>query len=313
MSWILVTISAYFLGAFAVLLDKFLLGSKRIASSQTYAFYVGLFGIGALVLAPLGFFYASMRLSVPASGQIALSLISGIIYMGAIALLYEAIKKAQASRVTPVVFSVVPLATYLISFFLKSETLSSIQLGGAALLVVGGLLISFDLPLKLGKQKFFAGFDSASFSGLFFAVAYILFKFVYAQQLFFNGFIWTRLGMFVGALGLLLVPKWRKAIFESLLKVKKPAKENVHTGGIFITNKIMGGSSSIMLNYALSLGSATLVNSMISLQYVFVLGLIAVVAKKYPQIFGEKLFFWDWAQKIAAILIIAGGMVLISV
>lgn len=341
MSWILITASAYFLGAFAVLMDKFLLGSKRIASPQTYAFYVGLFGIGALIFAPLGFFYASMRLYIPSSSQIALSLVSGFFYMVAIAMLYEAIKKAEASRVTPVVFSVVPLATYLISLFLKNEQLSMLQLGGVLLLIIGGLLISFDLPLKIGphtfrvikkvvkfefvnsiicsaegvgvnKKKFFAGFYVACLAGLFFAIAYILFKFVYAQQAFFNGFIWTRFGMFVGALGLLLVPAWRKAIFKSLSKAKKPAKENVHTGGIFIANKIMGGTSSIMLNFALSLGSVTLINSMVSLQYVFVLGLLAAVSKKFPQIFEEKLLFWDWMQKIGAIVVIAIGMVFVS-
>jgi drug/metabolite transporter (DMT)-like permease len=292
-------------------MDKFLLGSKRIASPQTYAFYVGLFGIGALVLAPLGFFFTSMRLYVPSVFQIELSLVSGFFYMVAIAFLYNAIKKAEASRVTPVVFSVVPLATYFISIFLKNEQLSLIQLGGGLLLIIGGLLISFDLPLRLGKKKFFAGFYIACLSGIFFAIAYTIFTLVYAEQLFFNGFIWTRFGMFIGALGLLLVPKWRKAIFKSIARVKKPAKENLHTGGLFIANKITGGASSIMLNFALSLGSVTLINSMVSLQYVFVLLLVAIVAKHHPEVFDEKLLFWDWMQKFGAILIIAIGMVLI--
>lgn len=308
MSWIIVAASAYFLGAFAVLADKFLLGSKRIATPQTYAFYVGLFGIGAVVLAPLGFFFVSMRLYVPSGNQIMLSLVAGFFYMVAMTLFFVAIKKAEASRVTPVVFSVVPLVTYFISLLLKSEQLNAMQLSGVMLLIVGGLLISFDLPLKIGKKKFFIGFYLACLSGFFFALAYILFKIIYNEQLFFNGFIWTRGGMFIGALGLLLVPHWRKAIFSSLAKMKKPAKENVHTGGIFISNKLMGGTSSIMLNYAISLGSATLVNSMISLQYVFVLGLLALVSRKYPEVFEEKLLFWDWMQKFGAIAIIAIGM-----
>lgn len=312
MNWIAITISAYLFGALAVLADKFLLGSKRIACSQTYAFYVGLFGIGALIFAPLGFFFPQLRLSVPGGNQIMLSLISGFFYMVAIAFLYEAIKRAEASRVTPVVFSVVPIATFIISMFLNLEKLNSTQFVGMAFLVFGGLLISFDLPLRLGKKKFFAGFYLACCSGLFFAIAYVMFKFVYNEQLFFNGFIWTRFGMFVGALSLLLVPKWRKAIFGSLSHAKKPKKQHLHTGGIFIGNKIMGGASSIMLNYAISVGSATLVNSMVSLQYVFVLALLAIFSRKYPKIFEEKLLFWDWMQKFGAILIIALGMVLIS-
>lgn len=313
MSWISITISAYLFGAIAVLLDKFLLGSKRISSAQTYAFYVGVFGMGALLFAPLGIFYPSMRLSIPSGDQIMLSMISGIFYMAGIATLYAAIKRAEASRVTPVVFSVVPMATYAIALLLKNEHLTRMQILGVVALIFGGLLISFDLPIRLGKKKFFSGFYLSCASGVFFALAYVLFKFVYAPpQLFFNGFVWTRAGAFLGALALLLVPVWRTAIMKSLANSKKPTKKHVHTGGIFVTNKVIGGTSSIMVNYALSLGSVTLINAMVSMQYVFVLLLVALAARKFPEIYEEKLYFWDWIQKIAAIVIIAVGMVLIS-
>jgi len=312
MTWISVTVSAYLLGAVAVLLDKFLLGSKRIASAQTYAFYIGIFGMGTLLLAPLGFLYPSMRLSVPSINQIWLSMVSGILYMAGIATLYAAIKRAEAGRVTPVVFSVVPIATYIIALVLKSEHLSGAQVCGVGLLIIGGLLISFDLPLTLGKKKFFSGFYLSCLSGVFFAVAYVLFKFVYAEQHFFNGFVWTRAGAFVGALGLLLVPAWRKAITKSLANSKRPTRKHVHTGGIFVANKIIGGSSSIMINYALSIGSVTLVNAMVSLQYVFLLGMLWLVSKKYHHIFQEKLLFWDWAQKVTAIVIIGIGVYFVS-
>jgi hypothetical protein len=43
-----------------------------------------------------------------------------------------------------------------------------------------------------------------------------------------------------------------------------------------------------------------------------VLILVAIAARKRPEVFAEKLLFWDWAQKIGAIAIIAIGMVLIS-
>lgn len=305
MQWILVTVGAYFLGAVAVLLDKFLLGSKRISSPQVYTFFVGVFGLGALLFLPFGF-------SIPSGNQIALSLFSGALFVVGIGLLYDAISKAEASRVTPVVFSVVPLASYLFSLAVGSEMLSAMQALGVCFLVFGGLLISFDLPLKLGKKKFFLGFEVAFFSGIFLAAAYVLFKFVYLEQSFLSGFIWTRLGAFLATLFLLVVPKWRRAIFASFTQVKKSPKKSASTGGIFIGNKIIGGTSSIMLNYAISLGSVTLTNALVSLQYVFVLVLAAILVKRYPVIFSEKLEFWDWVQKAGAIIIIAIGMFLIS-
>lgn len=305
MTWIIVAISAYFLGAFAVLTDKFLLGSKRISSPQVYTFYVGVFGLGAFLFAPFGFV-------VPSSWQLLISLISGAIYIGGIFALNVSINKAEASRVTPVVFSVVPIATYLISFVVSSEKLTLGQLGGVALLIFGGLLISFDLPLKLNKRKFFLGFYTSCLAGFLLAVSYVMFKFVYAEQSFLNGFMWTRVGGFIAALLLLVIPLWRRQIFKSFAHAKNPSKKNVGTGGIFLVNKIMGGTSSILLNKAFQLGSVTLVNSMVSLQYVFVLLLVAIVAKKHPKVFAEKLKFWDWAQKIGAIIIIAVGMFFVS-
>jgi drug/metabolite transporter (DMT)-like permease len=305
MSWIFVAVSAYFLGAFAVLMDKFLLGSKRISSPQIYTFYVGIFGLGAFLFAPFGF-------SVPSIWQIIISIVSGAIYIGGIFAINLSINKAEASRVTPVVFSVVPIASYFISAFLDNEKLTTLQIGGVLLLVIGGLLISFDLPLKMTKRKFFVGFYTSCLAGVLLAISYVMFKMVYAEQTFLNGFMWTRVGGFVAALLLLVIPAWRKSIFKSFTHAKKPTSENVGTGGLFVVNKIVGGTSSILLNKAFQLGSVTLVNSMVSLQYVFVLILVAIAAKRSPKVFAEKLLFWDWAQKIGAITIIAVGMFFVS-
>jgi drug/metabolite transporter (DMT)-like permease len=261
--------------------------------------------------------------------------------MAGIFFLNLSISKAEASRVTPVVFSVVPIASYFISFVVDGEGLSSLQLAGVFLLIFGGLLISFDLPLKVhprtfklfkkilrfsflenillspesagvNKKRFFTGFYSSCIAGILLAISYVMFKQVYLEQSFFNGFMWTRIGGFLFVIFLLLVPSWRKSIFRSFSHAKKPSRRHFSTSGFFIVNKVMGGLSSILLNKAFQLGSVTLVNSMVSLQYVFVLILVAIAAKKRPQIFEEKLLFWDWTQKIMAIVIIAIGMFFVS-
>ena len=77
-------------------------------------------------------------------------------------------------------------------------------------------------------------------------------------------------------------------------------------------NKIIAGLSALLLNYAITLGSVTLINALVSIQYVFVLILAWVVSQKYHQIFEEKLLFWDWMQKLAAIGVIAVGIFLIK-
>ncbi len=301
MLWIVLTISAYLFGALANILDKFLLGSKRFSSAPVYAFYVGFFSLWAIFFAPFG-------LQVPNFSGLALCFGSGIVFLLGILLLYFAIGKAQASRVVPVVGAVLPLATFLISLSMQSEKLNLLQLFGILFLILGGLLISFDLPLKLGKKKFFSGFYFAIGAGILLAIAYVAFKNLSQSENFVTWYVWTRIGGFLGALSLLLVPAWRKDILKSFHAHRKNKKQAVSTGVIFVGNKIVGGLSALFLNYAITLGSVTLTNALVSVQYVFVLILAWLVSKKYHQIFEEKLFFWDWVQKIIAIGVIAVGI-----
>lgn len=311
MTWILLTISAYFLGAVTVILDKYLLGSEKISSPPVYAFYVGLLGLGVLIFWPLAFFFPAFILEIPSKYQIAISFLSGIFFLAGITALYFAIKKSQASKVTPVTFSVVPIVTLLAAYVLGVEKFSALKIFGIALLIFGGLFISFDLPLKLNKKKFFNGFYLSIVAGIFMGFSTFLLKLVYEQQNFFNGYVWTRLGAFIGILILFAVPSWRRKISHSFHHSRKK-KESLHTGFLFVLNKIIGGSSTALINLAIGLGSVTLISSLISLQYVFVL-LIAILAGRHlPHIFEERLFFWDWAQKVAAIFIIGAGMFLIS-
>ena len=312
MQWIIFATSAYFFGALTVIFDKYLLGSQRISSPPVYAFYVALSGMAVLIFWPLSFFSPFFALNFPTLSQFLLSIFSGIFFLFGITALYFAFKKAEASKVAPVAFSSIPLVTFCLSLFFKNEKFSSTVLVGLAAIILGGLLISFDLPLKKGKKKFFVGFELALLSGFLQAISLLTLKLVYLQQNFYNGYVWTRFGAFVGVGLLLLIPAWRKGIVRSMTQAKKAKKKNLQTGFLFVLNKIFGGSSSALINMAIKFGSVTLVSAMISLQYVFVLILAVLASTKIPHIFEERLKFWDWMQKLAAILIIGVGMFLIS-
>lgn len=305
MTWVIVASLGYFLGAVANILDKFLLSSNKISSPAVYAFYVNLLGLGALVLLPFGFY-------IPSLYQIAISTVSGLLFSLGILALYFAIKHSQAGRVIPVVGAITPIGTYVFSYFLFGEVLTAHQAVGCILLIFGGLLISFDLPLKINKRKFFAGFYQSILAGILLALAYAIFKLVYAEQSFLNGFMWTRVGAFCSMGVLFAIPSWRKAILGSFKHIKRRKRENYHTGTIFVSNKLIGGTSSILFNYAIALGSVTLVNSLTSIQYVFVILLAFLASKKYPEIFQENLSWSDWGQRFAAMIFVAIGFILIS-
>lgn len=303
MNYIIIALVGYFFLALAQVLDKFLL-SDRIPKPAVYAFYVAMLSLASLLLAPFGFYLQDYWL-------LAASLVSGALYIYAILFLYRAIKLNEVSRVASLVGSFIVLASLLADTIWAGAPMTVADFGGIFFLLIGGFLISFDLPIK--SRRVFRGFGDTLISGLLFAIAYVIFKYVYQNDIFINGFIWTRMGLVAGGLSLLFVSAWRQEIRASFGGMKKNKKRNLTTGMIFVGNKILGGSHSILIQYAIYLGSVAVVNALNSVHFVFVLALASLGSLKYPQLFGEKLFFWDWTQKIAAIILIGMGIVLVSI
>lgn len=304
MQWIIIAILAYFFLALSQVLDKFLL-SERIPRPAVYAFYVGLLSLFTLFYAPFGLHLLEMRVA-------ALSLISGVTFIYGILFLYYGVKASEVSRIIPLTGAILTIATFLLAVIFLQEEFSVRKIFGLVLLLSGGLLISFDLPIK--SKKIFAGFQDCVIAGIFLAFAYIMFDLVYADNInFISGFVWTRLGIFAGSLSLLLMPKFRQEIINSFRNFGQNKKRNLGSTALFVANKLLGGSHAIIIGYAIKLGSVTTINALGSIQYVFVLALSAGLALKYPKLFREKLFFWDWAQKIGAVTLIGLGVVLISV
>ena len=307
MDYIVIAVIAYLLVALEVILDKFLLTSNRVSHPSIYAFYVGLMSLFALFLIPFGFHLISFK-------QIILNIIPGIIFLYGILALFFAINKSEASRVMPVVGAVIPIVTFLMSIFFLSERLRDIQIIGVIALIIGGLLISFELPLKLkNKKKFFVGFEYSIIAGALLAIAFTWFKHFFEHDNFSNVFIWTRMGLFLGAASLLLVKPWRAKILNSFGGFKNPQKEHYKTGSLFVVNKALGGVGSIMTNYAISLGSVTIVNALVSTEYVFILIFGIALSAKFPKIFQEKENALAIVQKVVSIFIIALGLILISI
>ena len=301
MNWILIALAAYFLLALSYVIDKFIL-SERVPEPSVFAFYVAVLSFATIFLVPFGFYWQGIGITFEAA-------VSGAFYIYAVLFLYKAVKVNEISRVSPLVFAVTALATVFISVVFLGEKLTFLNFSGILFLIAGGLLISFDLPIK--SKKIFNGFYNSLLAGILFAFAYAIAKHVYGGSAFINGYIMTRAGIFLGGLGLLLIPEYKKQIFSSIQNIKKDKKNNMATASIIIGSKALGGGFAILLNYAIFLGNVSVVNAIASVQFVFILIFSGLASLKFPKLFGEKLFFWDWSQKIAAIFIIALGIFLI--
>jgi hypothetical protein len=73
MSWILISIFAYFLLAFESVANKFLISGK-VKSWRLYLFYIGLLSASSLVLAPFGLQWPGIRIFL-------LSVFAGVVFL----------------------------------------------------------------------------------------------------------------------------------------------------------------------------------------------------------------------------------------
>lgn len=302
MSWILIAISAYFILAVVFLIDKYLLAGP-VPNPKVYTFYIGILGILILFLAPfVGF-------SVPQPSQIILSLLAGAIFTYGLFWFYKALRDFETSRVVPAIGGILPLFTLGLVYIFSAgeETLGYFEFFAFILLILGSILITYERSKKIS----FKSLQISAIAAFFLALSFVLTKYVYLAQPFWSGFIWIRIGGFLTAIFFfLLFKEIREEIFKKKVSFKKK------TIGIFLSNQAMGAGASILQNWAIFLAPlvyVAIVNALAGTQYVFLLIFTIFLSLKFPQILKEEISKKILFQKIIAILLIGGGLVLLAV
>jgi drug/metabolite transporter (DMT)-like permease len=295
MTWLFIALAAYFLISINLTLDKVIL-KNSLPHPVVYCFYMGILSIFGLVFAPFGTVDFGSR-------EIVTGLLVGAFFILPLYYMYKAVFFNEATRVGPLIGAVTPIFVWLFSFLFLGERFSWNEMLAFLLLFLGGFLISLE-PSGEKRKKVVFMLKTSILAALMFGVYYVLLKYVYNKGTFVSGFVWTRLGSFLAAFIFLVSRKNRKLIFGES-KILKPK-----TGIIIAANKTLSGVAFALLNYAIALGSVTLVNAMQGLQYVFLLIVVAFLSKQYPKILSEQIHKKALTQKIIAIFIIAAGLAL---
>ncbi|MBI2639898.1 MAG: EamA family transporter [Candidatus Sungbacteria bacterium] len=298
--WLPVTIIAYSFHAFAVILDKFLL-AQRIQRPSTYVFWVGVLGLGAFFLAPISFF-------VPETNVITDAFISGVAFTFALFFFYIAIQRGEASRVAPVIGGLSPIFVFFLSRGILGETLSRWEFVAFLILVAGSILISLthkkDGRFNISDLKNVGWLVLASF---LFGVTYVYEKAVFNETDFINGFIWTRIGGFVGVLPFLFFSASRESIFEA------PRMADRTTIGAFFINKILGALGFFLVSFAISIApSVSLVNALQGIEYVLIFIFALLISRLRPKFLEEEVTPLIIFEKAFAILLIAVALALLA-
>lgn len=288
MWWLVIVILAHLLYALVFITDKYIL-SRPLPHPIVYTFYVGVLSIVILLLVPFGFYF-------PSRLELGFILLAGIAQVAGWIFFYKALSKGEVSRIIPFVGGFIAIFVLILSKFFLKEHLATQQLIAFALLVLGGLTLSFK------KQGFFQKHFGLAFIGaLCFAIFWVITKYIFLDAPFITGLVWLRTGVALIALTLLIPKRNRQLIFGKTEKIK------AGTIKTFFSARFLGLLAGLLMYLAVFWGSVTLANSLQGLQYVFVLILAYLLFKKFPKVreqFGKKIII----QKVIAIVLIGLGL-----
>lgn len=321
MTWAIVAILSYFILAIVFLIDKHLL-TKVIPNPKVYAFYVGTLGISVLILAPFIGFY------VPEFSQVILSLLVGALFIYGLFWFYKTLQLFEPSRVIPAIGGLTPLFSFILIyiFTLGEEVLYFKELIAFILLVFGAVLISIkkEKLIDLKSLKF------SAITAFFLSLPFVLMKYVFLAQPFWNGFIWRSIGGFLMAICIfVLFSEVRKEVLKKFTsqplnhseknkinteKEKLPKKTII----LFLSNQVAGAGAAILQNWAIALAPLIyipFISALQGTQYIFLFILTIFLSLTWP-FWSEKIGLKEEIsrkiilQKIIAIILISGGLVL---
>jgi len=294
MNWLWISVAAYALLAVAATVDKLMM-SGRISHPAVFAFFVSILNIAAVLLAPFG-------LTILPPVWLGISLLAGIVLSWAMLFMYTAVQQNDSTRVIPFLGGALPLITLVLAFIFLGERLRPHELVAFAFLVSATVLIS----VKFGKnQQPIVHIGNLLWSSVLFGISYFLTKLAFDAQGFFSVFVWSRVGLGIGGVSLLLPATYRQAIIASL-RHRKPTR--AATPGLFMFGQAAGASGIFLLNYAIKLGSVSLVNALQGLQQVFLFGSMSALYLLAPGMVSEKFSRRDIIQKLASIALVFAGL-----
>lgn len=299
MFWFIVALIGYISFAVVFLLDKVIV-SEKLGEPVVYTFYSTIYMLSALLALPFvgwGLFSGIDWLW---------ALLSGLTFGLGLWTLFLALQKDETSHISPFNGAFVTIFVYFFSSFFLGESLSVYSQAGVIILVVSALLLSFQKTKK--KQTFSIGFLWAIVSGLLFAVSHVLAKYLYGIYSFWSTLVWTK--AFVGIVGLFVL--FSPKVYKTFRKKKKKfvfKKKKTNTGFLIVVDKILAVIGVVCIQYAIAMGSVTVVNALIGVQYVLMFVLILFFTKFFPKIFNEYFTKKELVVEIIAICLVVLGTV----
>ncbi len=298
MHWLVASLIAPLIWSFINHVDKLLLSRYfHGGGSGALMIFVGVVAIPAALVMMI---YQPHVLSIDVRDAIIL-VGSGLLYNIAIYLYLVTLEKHDASYVVPF-WQLTPVCAYVFGVFLLGEYLATEKLAGAALVMVGALLLS----MRFGRRSVTLDLRSIilmTLSSATIALGYVFFKDVDQSVSFLSGMFWNQIGMALFGAGFFLVPSFRSDFYLVL------RENSAKVVGLNIVEQIFEVLGVAAANFAVLLAPAALVILVeYSAQPVFVFAIGIVLSILFPRYVKEDLRAITLVQRACSILIMMTGL-----
>lgn len=226
-----------------------------------------------------------------------LASLAGVMPLAAFWFYSKALSTEEVSRIVTL-FQLIPVFVVLLSAVFLNEILGARRYMGIALIVIASVLISY----RKASRKPFSGTLKFMVPFCLIIAAYtVTNKTLVSHVNYWSVFFWNVLGTFTGALSLLILPKPRKEIIETILAVGRKTVFTTFIGeGLYVT----GTLCSLI---ALSLTDASLASSLFGLQPFYVFFYTTILSILSPRILKEEINKEILLLKISAVTLMFIG------
>jgi drug/metabolite transporter (DMT)-like permease len=300
-SWVVFAFSGPVLWAISVHLEKYLV--ERFFKESNVAVMLLFTAFVGVLLLPFIWLYEP-SVTAPGAGNIALIILAGLLYMGAMLLYLRALQTEEASVVAPY-FQAGPLFGYGLAYLVLGETLTGRQLAGGILIVLGALIVSirYEYGARMFKVRLAALMLTCGFAG---ALSALIFKIFAVDVEFWTTTFWMYVGEAIFGCALLLVPMYRRQLLATL-RVNTAALLSINGSNEFIN---LGGG--LGNRYALMFAPLSIVQAIGSTTTLFVFAFGVVLSLVWPGLGRENLSGRELLKKGIAAVLVAFGVALVT-
>ncbi len=290
LEWVIFALLGYLFFAGGNIIEK-IIRTAHIKSPVSFAVLLGAFESMFILLLPFfGLNLTAWVFIIPAIAAGALRVLAFLPYA-------EALSMEEVSRLVPL-WTLDPVFTLIMASAFLGELLTA-NFYVAFVLVLSGSVI---LMARTGKKMFRLNraFGLMVASSFLYALQAVLLKFAYFELSFFHGLIWVSIGTLATTVIILSRKRFREAAREEIIG-------NV-PGKILAMFAVFGLLGVFFINYAIKLGSVSIVEVMFGFQMVFVFLIASSLSRWFPGFVREEIALKSISVKIFCICLMAAGL-----